>query len=93
MNGDKTFDLQDVGFIDNFFEKICCGFIANFFYFFFQSHAIAQFNLGVCYANGVGVLKNEKKASEFYEQAANQGHGDAKIQLEISQKKLYNLIY
>ena len=37
-------------------------------------HDTAQFNLGIFYANGRGVRKNEKKAIEWFRLAAEQGH-------------------
>jgi TPR repeat protein len=46
-----------------------------------QGYADAQCNLGFCYDNGTGVVKNEKKAFEWYEKAAEQG-------LEIAQNNL-----
>jgi TPR repeat protein len=36
--------------------------------------ADAQYNLAYIYENGLGVPKDEAKALELYEQAANQGH-------------------
>ncbi len=34
---------------------------------------VAQFSLGICYINGVGVLKNESLGAEYYRKAAKQG--------------------
>jgi TPR repeat protein len=34
------------------------------------------------YENGEGTAKDMKKAFEYYEKAANQGHAEAKIELE-----------
>jgi len=39
--------------------------------------ADAQYNLAYIYENGLGVPKNEAKALELYQQAANQGHSPA----------------
>jgi TPR repeat protein len=39
-----------------------------------HSHADAQYNLGVCYATGKGVEKDEAKAAQLYGQAAKQSH-------------------
>ncbi len=36
--------------------------------------ADAQYNLAYIYENGLGVPKDEAKALELYQQAANQGH-------------------
>ena len=38
-----------------------------------QGYAKAQFNLGVMYYQGDGVLRNYAKALEWYKQAAEQG--------------------
>ena len=46
-----------------------------------QGNAQAQFNLGVMYDNGDGVLKDDKQAVEFFRKAAEQG--DAKAQLKL----------
>ena len=39
----------------------------------------AQYNLAYLYENGLGVPKNETKALELYQQAADQGHTAAQI--------------
>jgi TPR repeat protein len=39
--------------------------------------ADAQYNLAYIYENGLGVPKDEAKALELYQQAANQGHSPA----------------
>ncbi|MBR6902145.1 MAG: sel1 repeat family protein, partial [Synergistaceae bacterium] len=44
--------------------------------------AIAQYNIGSLYENGLGVKKNYKKAIEWYEKAAAQGHKDAQARLK-----------
>ena len=36
--------------------------------------ASAQYNLGGCYANGDGVVKDSAKAVEWFRKAAEQGH-------------------
>ena len=41
----------------------------------------AQFNLGVMYANGEGVLKDEAEAVRWYRLAAEQGHAAAQFNL------------
>ena len=46
-----------------------------------QGNAIAQFNLGVMYANGHGVSQDHVRAVEWYRKAANQGHADAQSNL------------
>ncbi len=39
-----------------------------------QGHAIAQYNLGITFSNGLGVPQDYTKAREWYEKAAAQGH-------------------
>ena len=43
----------------------------------------AQFNLGVRYENGMGVIKDLKEAAKYYQLAAQQGHADAQYNLGI----------
>lgn len=42
----------------------------------------AQYNLAYIYENGLGVPKNEAKALELYQQAADQGHSAAQNNLD-----------
>ena len=49
-----------------------------------QGHAIAQYNLGVRYGNGVGVLKDEVEALRWYRLAAEQGDTTAQLSLGVS---------
>jgi TPR repeat protein len=42
----------------------------------------AQYNLAYLYENGLGVPKDESKALELYEQAADQGHPSAKNNID-----------
>ena len=42
-----------------------------------KGHSRAQFNSGVCYANGNGVLKSYTNAAKWYRKAAEQGHSEA----------------
>ncbi|MFZ2404786.1 MAG: SEL1-like repeat protein [Methylobacter sp.] len=42
----------------------------------------AQYDLAYMYENGVGVPKNETKALELYQQAADQGHSAAQNNLD-----------
>jgi uncharacterized protein len=46
-----------------------------------QGLAVAQFNLGLMYANGQGVSKDETEAMRWYRLAADQGRSDAQYQL------------
>ena len=48
-----------------------------------QGDASAQFSLGVMYANGEGVLKDEAEAVRWYRLAAEQGHADAQFNLGV----------
>ena len=42
-----------------------------------QNDAEAQYNLGVCYANGRGVAKDEAEAVKWYRKAAEQNNARA----------------
>lgn len=42
-----------------------------------QGNAIAQYKLGICYYNGIGVNKNKEKAMELVHKAAEQGYKQA----------------
>ena len=46
-----------------------------------QGNSNAQFNLGLCYACGFGVLRNDVEAVKWYRKAAEQGHSDAQYEL------------
>ena len=46
-----------------------------------QGNAAAQYNLGVMYANGEGVPKDDAQAVQWYRKAAEQG--DAKAQYKL----------
>jgi TPR repeat protein len=46
----------------------------------------AQYNLAYIYENGLGVPKDETKALELYQQAANQGHPAAQTNLDALSK-------
>jgi len=48
-----------------------------------QGDADAQFNLGVCYATGTGVLRDESEAVRLYRQSAEQGHAYAQYNLGV----------
>jgi TPR repeat protein len=48
-----------------------------------QGHARAQYNLGVCYAFGTSVEKDDAKAARLYGQAAEQGHTSAQYRLGL----------
>ena len=44
--------------------------------------AAAQFKLGLCFGNGIGVERNEAAARGWYLRAAAQGHPAARLRLE-----------
>ena len=46
-----------------------------------QGHAVAQYNLGLLYAKGQGVPKDDAQARQWHEKAAVQGHADAQVNL------------
>ena len=48
-----------------------------------QGQAVAQYNLGLLYANGQGVSKDDAQAQQWYEKAAAQGHAGAQVNLGI----------
>ena len=48
-----------------------------------QGQTVAQYNLGLLYANGQGVTKDDAKARQWYEKAAVQGHVEAQVNLGI----------
>ena len=48
-----------------------------------QGDTDAQFNLGLLYANGQGVPKDDAQARQWYEKAAAKGHAEAQVNLGI----------
>jgi TPR repeat protein len=50
-----------------------------------QDNALAQYNLGCLYRDGIGVIQNNKQALKWLARAAEQGNEDA-------QADLYSLI-
>ena len=48
-----------------------------------QGLASAQFSLGLLYANGQGVPKDDGQARKWYEKAARQGHAEAQANLGV----------
>ena len=46
-----------------------------------QGNAIAQLNLGRCYRDGIGVVKNEKEEFKWFKLAAEQGNAIAQLNL------------
>ena len=48
-----------------------------------QGQAVAQYQLGLLYANGQGLTKDDAKARQWYEKAAVQGHTEAQVNLGV----------
>ena len=48
-----------------------------------QGQAVAQYQLGLLYANGKGVTKDDAQARQWYEKSAAQGRADAQVNLGI----------
>ena len=48
-----------------------------------QGIANAQFRLGVCYEDGMGVVKDEAEAMKWWRKAAEQGFSSAQISLGL----------
>ena len=48
-----------------------------------QGDAVAQYNLGVMYDNGIGVPENDAEAVKWYRKAADQGHAKAQFNLGV----------
>ena len=46
-----------------------------------QGNASAQFNLGLMYENGRGVLKDDKQATKWFRKAADQGDAEAQFMM------------
>ena len=54
--------------------------------------AIAQYNLGVMYDNGEGVLQDDKEAVKWYRKAAEQGLAQAQFNLGLMYRNCYGLL-
>ena len=48
-----------------------------------QGHSPSQFNLGLMYYFGEGIIKNYKKALQWFGKAAEQGNADAQSNLGL----------
>ena len=48
-----------------------------------QGNAIAQYNLGMIYQNGYGVIQDYAEAVKWYRLATEQGHADAQYNLGV----------
>ncbi|WP_255371566.1 tetratricopeptide repeat protein, partial [Candidatus Protochlamydia sp. W-9] len=48
-----------------------------------QGDAKAQYNLGVIYANGLGITQSDAEAFKYFKLAAEQGHADAQYKLGV----------
>ena len=51
-----------------------------------QGDAKAQFNLGVMYDKGQGVMRNYAEAAKWYRKAAEQGDADAQRNLDLQKQ-------
>ena len=56
-----------------------------------QGDATAQYNLGVCYGDGVGVTQDYSQAAHWFRQAAEQGHAFAQHSLGNSYFRGYGV--
>jgi uncharacterized protein len=52
-----------------------------------QGDAQAQYNLGVMYSKGQGVLQDDKEAVKWYRKAAEQGNAEAQFNLGLLYEK------
>jgi uncharacterized protein len=57
-----------------------------------QENADAQYNLGVMYGNGMGVLQNYKEAVSWYRKAAEQGNASAQGSLGFMYRNGYGVL-
>lgn len=48
-----------------------------------QGETAAQYQLGLCYANGRGVGRDLSQAARWYDKAAKSGHADAASRLNV----------
>jgi len=53
-----------------------------------HGNAVAQSNLGLMYANGIGVIKNPAQAHAWFNVAGSNGNEDAKKNLAIIEKQM-----
>ena len=53
-----------------------------------QGYAIAQFNLGIMYAQGQGVKQDFGEAARWFRKPAEQGHEGAKEALSLAEEEL-----
>ena len=53
-----------------------------------HGNAVAQYNLGLMYANGIGVIKNPAQAHAWFNVAGSNGNEDAKKTLAIIEKQM-----
>ena len=57
-----------------------------------QGDVRSQYDLGVCYANGVGVEKNQLEAFNWWNKAANQGYAQAQCELGSCYEKGFGTV-
>ena len=48
-----------------------------------KGNVMAQYNLGVAYVRGIGVMKDDREAAKWYRKAADQGHVMAQYELGV----------
>lgn len=78
------FKLPKMTFVTDLFSQLSIFKTVNWDkYAAEQGFATAQFNLGVKYANGEGVRKDDKEDVKWYTMAANQGHASAQSNLGV----------
>lgn len=52
-----------------------------------KGDAVTQYNLGVCYSKGEGVVQDKKEAVKWYRLAAESGDADAQYNLRVCYSK------
>ena len=75
----QTFDEAVAAYMRRDYATAIRGFLVHAE----QGDASAQFSLGVMYANGEGILKNDAEAVRWYRLAAEQGNASAQFNLGV----------
>ena len=80
----KTITLLLICFISfNAFANDVPDFLKNQKGYAEEGHVWAQYNLGVMYNNGKGVIQDHKQAVKWYRKAAEQGYATAQFNLAL----------
>ena len=79
----QTFDEAVAAYGRGYYATAVRGFLVHAE----QGDADAQYNLGLMYANGRGVLKDDAEAVRWYRLAAEQGHAGAQYNLGLMYSK------